>query len=77
MAIIQLTIPDAVLPRVIDALCANGQRPDDSPLTRAQFARQQIITYVTRVVRQYEAQQAAEAARATADAVAASQIVIT
>jgi hypothetical protein len=77
MAQISLTIPDDVLPRVIEALCVDGQRPDDSPLTRAQFARQQIITYVRSVVRQHEARVAREAAAAAADAKADSEVVIT
>jgi hypothetical protein len=77
MAQIVLTIPDAVLPRVIDALCIDGQRPATSPVPKGQFAKQQIIDHVMRVVRQVEAQQAAEAARATADAAAATDVVIT
>jgi hypothetical protein len=77
MATISLQIPDAVLPRVIDALCADGEWTSASPLTRAQFARQQIITYVRSVVRQHEARIAREAAAAEADAKAESEVVIT
>jgi hypothetical protein len=77
MAVITLTIPDEVLPRVIEALCVDCERPADSPLTRAQFARQQIIQYVRSVVRQHEARIAREAAAAAADAKADSEITIT
>ena len=59
MAQITLDIPDAQLPRVIDALClqynydANG-----GGLTRGQFAKRCVANMVRRVVRLAEVHQA-------------------
>ncbi len=64
------------MPRVIDALCIDGLRPADSPVSKAAFAKQQVINYVKRVVVQTEAQVAAQTARDAANAAAESQIVI-
>lgn len=78
MATISITIPDAVLPRVIDALCIDGgyERLSNPRPTKPQFARGHIAGYVRRVVIQVESQQAAQLAREVADAKAESEIVI-
>lgn len=77
MAKIELTIPDAVLPRVIDALCAEGRKEEDDPTPRPQYARLVLIDWVRGVVYKHEALKAAEAARVAADARARSEVTIT
>ena len=67
MAVIQLTVPDALLPTVVEALSTAGgyssTLPDGTPnpQTAAQFAKAQIIAYVKQVVKNHEAQKAAAA----------------
>jgi hypothetical protein len=77
MAQICLDIPDAVVARVVNALCLDGARPDDSPLTKGQFAKQHVARYVKRVVREVESRLARDAAGAAADGAADAEIVIT
>jgi hypothetical protein len=74
MATITLTIPDAVMPRVVDALCAEGGYVSGS---RGAFAKQQVVDHVRRVVRQYESRVARDAAGAAADSAADAEILIT
>lgn len=49
MATITLTIPDAVLPRVRAALCANAGLPDTNP-----NAKQAVIDLIVAVVKSVE-----------------------
>ena len=77
MAEIRLVIPDAALPRVVDALCAYGGRPDDSTVTAPAFAKRVIAAWVTGIVRAHEAQQAAEMARSSASARVDAEVTIT
>jgi hypothetical protein len=77
MATITLNVPDAVLPRVVEALCVYGQRPDDSPEARGVFAKGVVVAFVRHVTMAHEAQQAAESARAAAEARAAADVTIT
>lgn len=67
MAQFVITIPDAEVPRVVDALCADGRWTAESGMTRGEFARHRIVRYVKAVVRQYEGQQAATTAREQAE----------
>ena len=76
MATITLTIPDAVMPRVIDALCAYGDRPDSSPLTRGAFAKAVVVDWVKSITRQHEGVQAAKTAETTARARVDAEISI-
>lgn len=65
MANLQITIPDAMLPRVLDAFASTyGYRPTDG--TRAQFARKKLAEHVRGVVQSYEVQKASEQAAQTA-----------
>lgn len=72
MAQIAITIPDAQVARVQDAFAGaygySATLPDGSPnpQTRAQFAKAKVIEYVVSVVKGYEAQRDAEAARVAA-----------
>lgn len=88
MAVIQLTIPDAAMPRVIDALCARGDYDgsraaflDASPggqfPTRAQFAKSMLADFVRTVVKHHESGLAAERARQTAEQKAENEVAIT
>jgi hypothetical protein len=81
MASIIITIPDAILPRVLDGFAlANGYveiLEDGSSETKAQFARRKIIEFVKSSVRKAEVQQAYDSAVATAAQNAESQITIT
>jgi hypothetical protein len=77
MAQICIDVPDAVVARVVNALCLDGARPDDSPLTKGQFAKQHVARYVKRVVREVESRLARDAAGAAADGAADAEIVIT
>jgi hypothetical protein len=77
MATITLTIPDAVLPRVVDALCSYGDRAEDAAVAKGAFAKGVLIEWVTGVTFAYETRLAAEAARVAADAKARAEVTIT
>lgn len=83
MAVIPLNVPDAALPRVIDALCWEGgydtlELPEgEAPPPRAQFAKSRVVRFVRETVRNHEANVAQEAARAKAVAKADAEVVIT
>ena len=76
MATITLTIPDAALPRVVDALCAYGGQAADSPVAKGAFAKGVVGSWVKSIVRAHEAQQAAEAARLAAEVKADAEVTI-
>ena len=72
MATITLNIPDAALPRVVDALCAlDGYEPGSGP--KGAFAKQVLIRIVKQTVKNHEA----EIARRTAAAKADSEVSVT
>lgn len=75
MAVITLTIPDAVLPRVIVPLSVGWNV--NLPVTRAQFAKQSLIEFIMDAVIRYEAQIAAKTAGDAAIIQTNSDIVIT
>lgn len=83
MATISFTIPDAVMPRVIDALCgAYGYRDllpggVPNPLSRPQYAREQVRLFIQAAVRAWEAQQASDAAASAARDKAIAEVTVT
>lgn len=73
MATLSITIPDAVAPRVMDAVASiYGYLDPETGLprvpgqTKAQFAKETVKTFLKNVVKQHEAQQQSEAARQAA-----------
>jgi hypothetical protein len=52
MAQITLNIPDAVAPRVIDAICA--ELGYDGTGTKNAFAKQQLVLWMKSIVKQHE-----------------------
>jgi hypothetical protein len=76
MANIQVSVPDAVINRVLDAFATQYGWKATSGLTKAQFARRVVADFVKAVVKGYEARLAADAARVTAEANADTDIVI-
>lgn len=84
---IQLTIPDAVSGRVVNAVAAmNNYQPVvpngsgamvANPETKAQFAKRMISEKIIQMVKQYETQQAAQAAMAQAASSVDTDIKIT
>lgn len=60
MALISLNIPDAILPRVVNALTFDYQpfldNGSPNPLTKNQYAKQQIIKFIKNRIRQAEQQ---------------------
>lgn len=77
MASITLTIPDAVLPRVLDAVAAKWGFNPGGPQTKAQFAKAALAAYLKATVKQYEAEVAAKAAYDNAQTTADADIAIT
>lgn len=73
MATLTITIPDAVVTRVQDALCAYGNR---SPANAAN-AKAVLIDFMKTVTRNHEAETAAEISRVAAKQKADSEIVLT
>ena len=66
MATISLTIPDAALPRVVDALCARGHWTPETPGTRGAFAKAELARWLREEVREYERAEALAALQAPA-----------
>ena len=66
MATIALTIPDAALPRVVDALCARGHYSADEGAKGA-FAKKVLAQWLREEVQRYE--------QAEADKVALAAVV--
>lgn len=88
MATITLTISDAAMPRVVDALCARGDydgsraafleaNPGGQFPTRPQFAKAIVVDFVATIVKHHEAEQAAERARKAAQAKADKEVTVT
>lgn len=69
MAVISFTIPDAILPRVIAAVCARYRYsenllPDE---TQAQFTRRMIVSLIKKEIRSAESDRVWQAAQAEAN----------
>jgi hypothetical protein len=83
MAQITISIPDAVLPRVLDAMASaygySATLPDGSPnpQSKAQFARQQLANFVKQTVAEQEVRAAVAAASQSAASKAAADIAVT
>jgi hypothetical protein len=81
MASITFTIPDAVLPRVLDGFAKRngfiGKAQDGSVETKAQFLKRLVGQFVKDSVVTQEALDAAGAASDSAEQAAKSSIVIT
>lgn len=86
MASISVTIPDAVLPRVLNAFASRygylatltnaDDQPVANPETKAQFAKRMLAEHIKRVVREEEAIAAELTARQQTDA-AQNDVIIT
>ena len=77
MAVLNLTIPDAVVNRIFDAIAANHGYNAGGGQTKAQFAKQIVIQFLKNEVQSLESRQAADAARTASDTAVATDIVIT
>lgn len=76
MATVSVTIPDAVLSRVLDSFAtAYGWTADDG--TKAAFAKKCVARYVMEVARSQEVLTASTAARTAAADKAAAEIAVT
>lgn len=60
---LSITIPDDISTRVVDALCGLYGYNPASGLTRNQFAKQVVITFVKDSVKDYEGRAAMQQAR--------------
>ncbi len=65
MASITIDVPDAVVPRCLNAIAATTGWTANSGFTKAQWAKKVIATYVKSIVTQYEVRQAIEAQEQT------------
>lgn len=83
MAQISITIPDLVLPRVLDAMAsiygyqATLADGTPNPQTKAQFAKQQVAAFVKRTVAAHEVNDAIASASQSASSKANTDVVIT
>lgn len=77
MATITLTIPDAVVARVLDAVAAGYGYSAATHGTKAQFARQYLRDHLKQIVISYEAGLAATQAAQEQRAATESEINIT
>lgn len=58
MATISITVPDAQVQRVVDALCATGHWTSDLGITKNAFAKAEAERLIKERVLRYEATQA-------------------
>jgi len=77
MATVSVTIPDKVLPRVLDAFATAYSYNPKTDGTKTVFAQGKVADYVAEVVKGHEVAVAAETARLAADAKVESEVVIT
>jgi hypothetical protein len=77
MASVNLTIPDAVVQRVLDAYAATHGYTGVNGQTKAQFLKASLIAELQRTVQSYEGNVAATAAAQTAAQKAQTEISIT
>lgn len=64
MAALSVTVPDAILTRVLDAFAATYHHNPATDGTKAAFAKKKVRDYIRGVVNTYETQLAADAAAA-------------
>lgn len=72
MASFTITVPDAVVPRVADAVAATFAYDAERDGTKAQFTKKVLVDYLRRLVQEHEARLAQQAA---ADKVAAEVVL--
>lgn len=77
MAQVIITIPDAVLPRVLDAVAARYSYNAQNGQTKAQFAKSQVIAMLKDAVLWYEGTQAAQTAQQTAVTQVNAEVTLT
>ncbi len=76
MATISVNIPDAVLPRVLDAFATAYNYNAEKDGTKADFAQTQVARFITDIVSANEAQMAVEKAWDAATIKAEKEITI-
>lgn len=76
MASINITIPDAVVPRVLDAVASRYNWTPESGLTKAQFAKDVIVKWLKETVKMHEGNVASVAAQAASNQQVDQDIVI-
>lgn len=76
MANITIIIPDAVAPRVLDAVAARYGWSTGTGMTKAQFAKDIIVKLLKESVRMHEGQVASSAAIETSNQQVDTDIVI-
>jgi hypothetical protein len=77
MATITITVPDAVVNRVLDAFAGTYQYNAATDGTKAAFAKKQLGLIAKRTTREWEASQASNSAYNAAFVAAETDIVIT
>ena len=77
MATVSVTIPDKVLPRVLDAFAAAYGYNADKDGDKAGFAQKQVARFVMETVQSQEATKAANAALKSASDKTATEVTIT
>ena len=76
MANITITIPDAVVPRVLDAVSARNGYNTATDGTKAQFAKAVLVRWLKAEVVGYEKNKASEEAADSAGQLAKNEIAI-
>lgn len=77
MASITITIPDAVVGRVLDAIAVRYSWSTETGLTKTQFAKRIIVNLLKETVKMHESEIASKAAAQTAGEAVESEIDIT
>lgn len=77
MAEITINVPDAVVPRVLDAFADEFGYDPEIDGTKAAFAKQRLASYVKQIVVNHEAETAARQAQTAACDAAIAEINIT
>lgn len=77
MASITITIPDAVVTRVLDAMATRYGWSSDSGLTKAQFAKKVIIDLLKDAVKLHEGNLASQQAMEVSNALVDTDIQLT
>lgn len=76
MANITINVPDAVAPRVLDAVAARYNWTAESGMTKAQFTKDWIMRWLKETVKMHEGQIASGAATVTSNQQVDNDIVI-